>query len=231
MRYPHHTPNDSLRNLQVRKIKEIKNVCGKSVAAPLPLQKTKQNVSTAICYCLEIGKWFFLFIFELDRKKCTLSPIFRRGSGKGRKKKEWDAFKVWHFSVLRLISLLKCVYLLSHPPFSTLSVLTSLSFLWVYASVSCLCSPGAQKWQIPPLWAQLQRFQQWGCSVSHRQKDPIIHHRPSIWHIIHVSQLNLISAIKLLLHHWCSSTISAYAAVEIEFIIYIKYIKQLIPVW
>lgn len=138
MRYPHHTPNDSLRNLQVRKIKEIKNVCGKSVAAPLTLQKTKQNVSTAICYCLEIGKWFFLFIFELDRKKCTLSPIFRRGSGKGRKKKEWDAFKVWHFSVLRLISLLKCVYLLSHPPFSTLSVLTSLSFLWVYASVSCL---------------------------------------------------------------------------------------------
>lgn len=128
MRYPHHTPNDSLRNLQVRKIKEIKNVWGKSVAAPLTLQKNPtQNVSTAICCCLEIATDFIKnYGLKWFEKKCTLYPIFRRGAGKGREKKEWDAFKVSHFSVLRLISPLKCLYLVSptllHPVCPGLSV-------------------------------------------------------------------------------------------------------------
>lgn len=53
-----------------------------------------------------------------------------------------------------------------------------------------LFSPGEQRGQIRPLRAQLQRIQQRVGSVSHRQKDSIIHHRPPIRHIVHVSPVS-----------------------------------------
>ena len=65
-----------------------------------------------------------------------------------------------------------------------------------------LCSLGAQSRQVQLIWTQLQHFQWRGGSVPHRQKDPIIHHRPLIWSSVHVS------VIKLFLHHQSSSDLS-----------------------
>lgn len=42
-----------------------------------------------------------------------------------------------------------------------------------------------QRRQIQPLRAQLQRIQQRGGSVSHGQKNPVIHHWPPIWYFVH----------------------------------------------
>lgn len=143
------------------------------------------------------SEFLLLLIIPLNRK---IHFIFNfKKSWRWRKETwEWETFQVqisWAYLSVKMS-------ILSHPPFSTLPGLAFLS--------SCLCPltfsfvfvfPGAQKGQIQPVWAQLQCFQQWGGWVSHGQKDPIVHHRPSIWSVIHVSQINPITSIKLFIHY------------------------------
>lgn len=59
---------------------------------------------------------------------------------------------------------------------------TKMIWTW-YFSLFCFF----QRWQVSPVWAQLQHFHQRGGSVPDWQADPVVHHWPSIRSSLHVS--------------------------------------------
>lgn len=143
----------------------------------------------------QMPKWKIFYIAKMH----FISNFQEKVREEPKKKRNEMAHTSCYLSVKMSLSCCSCY------PAAFLHPVWPLCHFSEFVSLSLSRSLGEQRRQVPPVRAQLQRFQQRRGSVPHGQKNPIVHYRPSIRNTIHVSQLSLISVIKLFLHHQCSS--------------------------